>query len=664
MSGLTEEQKRKIEENRRLAKEKFEKRQQELKASKNTVKEALSDEPAAKKPFQPNVKVEEVKQEENKVKVSPINGYVPKIKVSFTLASTKEIQAVFRPFHQLVLEVFKTVPTTRYIREKSSWRVEIGRYDMLIDKLRQLKELKMEFDLIPPHIRQIFYHDFRNTVPTKSQPDLSKIDSSLMSVLFPYQKTGVVYGLEKQGRLLIADEMGLGKTLQALAIARYYANEWPLLIVCPSSVKYSWRQTIENFLPAVNEVHVIEKGSDPIPVTRSTRTAIIMSYDQMAIRYKKLVEHKLYVVIFDESHMLKDQKAKRTKAALELARTCQRRILLSGTPALSRPVELYSQMRIIDFKLFPKFKDFAERYCDGKQGKYCYEARGATNLEELGAILEKSVMIRRLKKNVLKDLPAKCRQCLWLTGSAISSKMNNLKKAREACEKANKTQDKTLQQKTLMEYYVETGIVKAPVISDYIADTYFYDDAPPVKLLIFAHHQIVLDTVTATLMGRKIKYIRIDGHTKSTEREVLCKKFQEDPETSAAILSITAAGVGITLTAANKVVFAELHWNPGALIQAEDRAHRVGQQDSVFVQYILARGSADETIWPMIESKLNVLQGVNLNQENFGDMKSSKMFVDKEKARIDEYFEKDDKKEKSHNESDSLDASLIVLDDD
>ncbi|KAF1609374.1 UNVERIFIED_CONTAM: hypothetical protein FQV16_0001260, partial [Eudyptes robustus] len=118
---------------------------------------------------------------------------------------------------------------------------------------------------------------------------------------FPYQRTGVLYGIEKQGRLLIADEMGLGKTLQALAIARYYASEWPLLIVCPSSVKYSWRQQIEKFLPRVNDIYVIEKGSDPLPTTRSTRTVIIMSYDQMALKYKQLVEQKIYVVIFDES---------------------------------------------------------------------------------------------------------------------------------------------------------------------------------------------------------------------------------------------------------------------------------------------------------------------------------------------------------------------------
>lgn len=116
-----------------------------------------------------------------------------------------------------------------------------------------------------------------------------------------------------------------------------------------------------------------------------------------------------------------------------------------------------------------------------------------------------------------------------------------------------------------MNYFVETGNVKAQAVSSYIIENYFYDGAERRKLLIFAHHQVVLDTLEMTMKNSSIQYIRIDGTTNSTTRFKYCETFQNDPKVLVAILSITAAGVGITLTAASLVVFAELHWNPGVI---------------------------------------------------------------------------------------------------
>lgn len=114
-----------------------------------------------------------------------------------------------------------------------------------------------------------------------------------------------------------------------------------------------------------------------------------------------------------------------------------------------------------------------------------------------------------------------------------------------------------------MAYFVETGNVKAQAVTSYIIENYFYQDAEKRKILLFAHHQVVLDTLEMNIKKKGIQYIRIDGHTNSTARFNCCEKFQKDPEVMVAILSITAAGVGITLTAASIVIFAELHWNPG-----------------------------------------------------------------------------------------------------
>lgn len=114
-----------------------------------------------------------------------------------------------------------------------------------------------------------------------------------------------------------------------------------------------------------------------------------------------------------------------------------------------------------------------------------------------------------------------------------------------------------------MNYFIATGNVKAQAVSSYVIENYFYDGAQRRKLLIFAHHQVVLDTLEMKIKKKDIQYIRIDGNTNSTTRFNYCEKFQKDPEVLVAILSITAAGIGITLTAASLVIFAELHWNPG-----------------------------------------------------------------------------------------------------
>merc|ERR1719211_840667 len=121
---------------------------------------------------------------------------------------------------------------------------------------------------------------------------------------------------------------------------------------------------------------------------------------------------------------------------------------------------------------------------------------------------------------------------------------------------------------------------------------------------------------------QKVKYIMIDGRTNSLSRKTYCDDFQTNDQIRVALLSITAANTGLTLTAAQLVVFAELFWNPGELTQAEDRAHRIGQTDSVTIQYLVATGTADDKLWPMIQKKLEVLNKAGLTKDNFCDSDS------------------------------------------
>ncbi|VEN34268.1 unnamed protein product [Callosobruchus maculatus] len=137
------------------------------------------------------------------------------------------------------------------------------------------------------------------------------------------------------------------------------------------------------------------------------------------------------------------------------------------------------------------------------------------------------------------------------------------------------------------------------------------------KFLIFAHHQVMLNAIEDTIKAKNVGYIRIDGNTTSDQRKFFISKFQLNDNVRVALLSITATNAGITLTAANMVVFAELHWNPTILSQAEARAHRIGQENEVIVQYLMAPGTADDHIWSLLQEKQKTLNEVGLSRDSF-----------------------------------------------
>ncbi|KAJ3281138.1 hypothetical protein HK104_000187 [Borealophlyctis nickersoniae] len=157
----------------------------------------------------------------------------------------------------------------------------------------------------------------------------------------------------------------------------------------------------------------------------------------------------------------------------------------------------------------------------------------------------------------------------------------------------------------LIEMYGETGRAKLPSVTEYIEELYRNTEK---KFIVFGHHREVLDGISECLDSKlKAKYVRIDGATRPELRQGLCDQFQDDPDTRVAVLGITAAGVGVTLHAADLVLFAELFWNPAQLLQGEDRAHRIGREGNVDIKYLLASGTLDDIQWPLIKRKLDIV---------------------------------------------------------
>uniref|UniRef100_A0A8C4KNR8 SWI/SNF-related matrix-associated actin-dependent regulator of chromatin subfamily A-like protein 1 n=1 Tax=Dromaius novaehollandiae TaxID=8790 RepID=A0A8C4KNR8_DRONO len=526
-----------------------------------------------------------------------------------------------------VIGVFKQMNSRNYDMKTRKWSFLLEDYPKLIQSLASV-----EVEPLPKAVVQTFATQIeRFTSQTVDFPDadLSEVDSKIVTSLMPFQREGVNFAILRNGRLLLADDMGLGKTIQAICIAAYYRKEWPLLVVTPSSVRFTWAEAFHRWLPSLSpgSTNVIVTGKDNLMASLVN----IISFDLLS-KMDKHLKGTFQVVIIDESHFLKNIKTARCRAAMPLLKAARRVILLSGTPAMSRPAELYTQIAAVQPAFFPQFHSFGLRYCDAKKMPWGWDYSGSSNLTELKVLLEESIMIRRLKSDVLSQLPAKQRKMVLVAPEGINAKTKAVLAA-AAKKMAKGYESKQQEKEALLLFYNRTAEAKIHSVVEYILELL---ESGKDKFLVFAHHKIVLDAIVAELAKKRVEYIRIDGSTPSAERQSLCQKFQFSEKQTVAVLSLTAANMGLTLSAADLVVFAELFWNPGVLIQAEDRAHRIGQTSSVNVHYLVAKGTADDYLWPMIQEKIKVLGEAGLSEANFS-----------ETAEPTDYYPKSDPKQKT-----------------
>nr|XP_021128623.3 DNA annealing helicase and endonuclease ZRANB3 isoform X1 [Anas platyrhynchos] len=464
--------------------------------------------------------------------------------------------------------------------------------------------------------------------PTLEASDSENVDAKLSFLperlrkkLLPFQEKGIIFALQRNGRCMIADEMGLGKTIQAIAISYYYKKEWPLLIVVPSSLRYPWVDEMEKWIPELSpdDIIIIQNKTDTGRI--STSKVTILGYGLLTSDAQTLVDtlykQNFKVVVIDESHYMKSRNATRSKILLPIVQKAVRAILLTGTPALGRPEELFMQIEALFPKRFGTWNEYAKKYCNahlrffGKRAQW--DCRGASNLEELHQLL-REIMIRRLKNDVLTQLPPKVRQRIPFDLPQATAK--NLNATFAEWEKLMRNLNSDANESHFVEVmslitrmYKETAIAKAGAVKDYIKMMLENDK---LKFLVFAHHLSMLQACTEAVIENKVRYIRIDGSVPSSERIHLVNQFQKDPDTRVAILSIQAAGQGLTFTAATHVVFAELYWDPGHIKQAEDRAHRIGQCSSVNIHFLIAKGTLDPLMWAMLNRKAKVT-GSTLN---------------------------------------------------
>jgi SWI/SNF-related matrix-associated actin-dependent regulator 1 of chromatin subfamily A len=424
--------------------------------------------------------------------------------------------------------------------------------------------------------------------------------------LKPFQRAGVSY-LLAQRRAFLADEQGLGKTIEALATLEA-AEAYPALVVCPASLKLNWLRELERWLPGRSAQALTGNGANAaIPVADIT----VVNYDILTPRLDALQRLAPQALVIDESHYCKNAGAKRTQAVQRLAAEIPREglvLALTGTPVVNRPAELISQLRILGrLEDFGSGVQFGERF------------RGADAHVRLHWHLRARCFVRRLKADVLTQLPAKTRAVVpveldnqaeyrhaerdligWLRSQPID--LHELDAKVAAALRAER-----LVRLNALKVLAARGKLHAALawIHDFCSSG--------ERLVVFAHHReiqrAVLDHFPAAL--------HILGADTHAARDEALAAFQgEDaPGNQLIVCSIEAAGHGLTLTRASNVVFLELDWTPAKHDQAEDRCHRIGQKDAVNAYYLLAAGTIDETIAALLERKRAVIGAVTDGRE-------------------------------------------------
>jgi SWI/SNF-related matrix-associated actin-dependent regulator of chromatin subfamily A-like protein 1 len=513
------------------------------------------------------------------------------------------------PYDASLVSAVRDLPSRTWNPAAKNWKVPVNSF-----VLRKIQE--WGFDLVDITKRE-------PDRPYESNPYLLRkhLSNVLQTHLRPYQMEGLCFLNQNNGNGLIADEQGLGKTLTAIA---WVQTHQPLktIVVCPATIKFVWQ---EQFKKHAGKSTIIAEGSVPHIDSLAPGEVLIINYEMLINRGKdtnkreclsswgKWIERQnCDAIIVDESQRIKEMSSKRTKAIRTLARKMKHRIFLSGTPIMSRPIEIFCPANLLDPESFSNRFSFAMRYCGAHHNGFGWQFNGATNLEELHEQLQK-IMIRHLKKEVLTELPEK-------QYSNIPVKLDNWKeylKARDnflSWVKENKGPNAVLSaagnevitKLTHLKHLAALGKLNAGI--EWILD---FLETTERKLVVFGHHQDVIERIMSILEKEGVGAVSITGGTDIKKRGWIVQQFQENPDVMVFVGNIQATGTGITLTAADTVLFVEFPWTPSDLDQAADRVHRLGQtSENVNIYYLVARGSLDEDICDLLDEKRKVVQQV------------------------------------------------------
>ena len=432
------------------------------------------------------------------------------------------------------------------------------------------------------------------------------IDYSKYNVrpIFEHQKVAIEKLLAND-KFILADDMGLMKTGSSV-VASLESGAKKILIVCPASLKINWQREINIY---TDRKTLIVEGNK----WGSTFDYYIINYDIIK-NYHSLEENqelnnliikeKFDLAIIDEAHYISNNTAARTRLLNDILESIPKVWLLTGTPLTSRPINYYNLLRIVDSPLTLNWQHYVRRYCKGFQFKVgdrkVWSTNGASNLDELRE-RTKNIILRRMKTEIL-DLPEKIITPIYLelNDTFYDSELENFMRI---SNESKKDESITVTLNRLMRIRQLISYEKIPYTCELI-DKFLEQNK---KVIVFTNFTMTLDMLHEKYGNASVV---LDGRMSKEKKQDSIDRFQNDPKVKVFIGNIIAAGVGITLTAAETVIMNDLSFVPAHHSQAEDRAYRYGQKNNVLVYYPIFENTVEMIIYNILQKKKNIIDQV------------------------------------------------------
>jgi len=498
-----------------------------------------------------------------------------------------------------------------------AWYGENENEVIIADSTESLKNLKLLMDRYPLDIlsKSIWQRKIIKTYapkptlpPIKHKLKRAKAGEQFRGKLMNFQKEGLDFLLKSSGNALLADEMGLGKTVQTLSYVSTEKQTFPVLIVAPLVTLKNWEREIEKFLKRKSRNgRIVESESPSVTLIRTGKSKELPKSDMYVINYELLLKRSedieklgIRTIVCDEVHNLRSKTTQKYKAVKKLAAlsTVHYRIGLSGTPIYNRGSEIWPIVDILKPGLLGSFKEFCEYFCyvNDKGKAIVLENKRASLRNEL----QKHVMLRRKKADVLKELKDKVRykQVIASDTEFYLEELDKIWKKLEAEQKVAQTEfsKSASYHRAIQSERQIAGVAKLPHVINFVKDIMEIEES----VVVFCHHKVIHRLLHESLQD--FSPVSIIGGQSDTTRQDQIDKFQRG-ESKLMIAGIRAGNVGINLTRAKYVIFAELDWSPAIHRQAEDRLHRIGQKNTVFAYYLIGNGTLDDHVASILVDK-------------------------------------------------------------
>ena len=535
-------------------------------------------------------------------------------------------------YHPMLVKCIKRIPSAKYRADGKFWEVATADVTYLQKMGTWARNLHF--------VTNVLW--LEDSEPVQSYEPLPlpelKVPHNLLIEPYDYQKEGIAYALDRK-RCILGDEQGLGKTVEAIGMLTA-TRAFPALVICPASLKINWQRELKKF-GGITAVILDDSNRQTWQLFwenkrkdgRGLAEVFIVNYESLRKFFVTKIRREgrftlksvdfderirlFRTVIIDESHKCKTSSTQQSKFVQGICIGKEYILELTGTPVVNNNTDLIQQLTIMNrLEDFGGYTKFMARFCAGEHK--------SSHLKELNYLLRKYCFVRRLKKDVLTQLPDKTR-------SYLVTDIDNMKEYREAerdiidyLVKYQDADDDKIQRTIRGAIMVKMGVLKqisargkVKGAIDIIHST--IDGSQGQKLIVFCY----LKEVVAALKHEFRDAVTVTGDDSPQAKQYAVDRFQNDERVRLIILNYKSGGVGLTLTAASNVLFVEFPWTAADCVQAEDRAHRNGQKNAVNCVYLLGQDTIDEYSYKLIQTKKTISDGVTGTDDEVEEHKVS-----------------------------------------